>query len=476
MNPHKINLFIIFLITLTFYGYFSRSGDWNINSRLSLVKAIVEERRLTIDSYLSGGFSSGDIAYYNGHFYSDKAIGASLLGALVYLPIYETVGQPLPAQLFVMLLTALAISIPSALLAPMLYSIALRIVKEKWIALLIATFVSLGTPIFPYAGAFYGHSLAAVLAFSVFFLLIEVNQFNAQISHRRLLLSGFLTGYLVLTEYTTIIIAIILIGYFMYIIRTKLTSWDWKAVGLFFAGGAIPLITFISYNWICFGSPLATGYANEYLQDFIELRSEGFLGVGWPNLETLLYITIHPMMGIFIHSPVLLLAIGGFTMMLRERKWRVEFTVVTLMILVYFLAISGSINWWGGDSINVRYLIPVLPFFGVFMIFIPRKYYLLTIGLGLVSFFQMLIASATLYHFFDQYITDILEKGFVFSWKTSLLYRELLPKLLHNRLVFSWGQYLFGLESWYFNFAIPLMAAIVLLTIFYFVNKEKEKP
>jgi hypothetical protein len=475
MSFRKLEQFIIFLIALTFYGYFIRPADWNISSRLGLVKAIVEENRLMIDSYQKGEFPTGDKAFVNGHYYSDKAIGASLLGALVYLPIHGLIRQPFPAQLFIMLVTILTISVPSALLAPLLYTIALRIVKEKWMALTIALCISLGTPIFPYAGAFYGHSLAAVLAFSVFFLWMEVNQFNAQITYGRLFLSGFLIGFMVLTEYTTLIIAIILIGYIIYILRSKQKYWDWKQAGSFFIGGAIPLIIFISYNWICFGSPLAIGYANENLQKFKEVHSEGLMGVGWPNLETLLYMTIHPMQGIFIQAPVLLLTIIGFIMMLRKKNLRAEFAVITSAILIYFLAISGLKIWWGGDAFTVRHLIPILPFFGIFMIFLPRKSYALLIGLGLVSFSQMLIASATLYHFFDQYISETLEQGFVFSWKSSLYYREMWPKLLHHRLTYTWGKYLFGLESWYFNFAIPLITAIVLLIIFYFVGRQEDK-
>jgi hypothetical protein len=475
MSLHKINLFIIFLITLVFYGYFIKPLDWNIASRLALVKAIVEEKRLVIDSYQNSEFNTSDKSYINGHYYTDKAVGASLLGAIAYLPIYQLTGHSLRGELFIMLITVLAISLPCALVAPLLYSIALRVVKEKWFALLIALCISLATPIFPYAGAFYGHSLAAILAFSAFFLWMEVNQFDAQITPGRLLLGGFLIGFMVLTEYPTIIIALILIGYTMYVIRSKQASWDWKTVSLFFAGGTIPLVLFMSYNWICFGSPLITGYSNEYLQKFKEIHSEGLMGIGWPNLETLLYMTIQPMQGIFIQSPVLFLAIGGFFIMLREKKLRAELIVGTLTIVTYFLAISGFKLWWGGDSFTVRHLIPILPFFGIFMVFLPRKYYPLFIILGLASFSQMLVASATVYQFFDQFIRERLERGFFASWKSSLVYRELLPKLLHNRLDFSWGQYLFGLESWYFNLAVPLIAAIVLLIIFYFVNRQEDK-
>ena len=475
LTLHRINLFIIFLIALSFYGYFIRPPDWNVNSRLGLVKAIVEEKRLTIDSYHEGELETYDKAFFNGHYYSDKAIGTSLLGAVVYAPIYLITGRPLPTELFIMLTTVLAVSIPCALLAPLIYSISIRIVKEKWIALSIALLVSLGTPFFPYAGAFYGHSLAGVLAFSVFFLWMEVNQLDAQVTSGRILLSGFLIGCMVLTEYTTLLIAISLIGYMIGIIYVKRISWDWKTICLFLAGGMVPLILLMLYNWLCFGSPLTLGYSNEYLSGFREMHSEGLMGIGWPNFVTLIYMTVHPMMGMFVQSPVLLFFVGGLVVMLRERALRVDLLFLVSTILIYFLAVSGFKLWWGGDSFTVRHLIPILPFFGIFMIFLPRKYHFLFVVTGLISFFQMLAASATNYHPFHEVIVEILKKGFASSWKTSLLYQEVLPDLFHNRLGLTWGKVYFGLDSWYFNLAAPLFVAGLLLILFCLVNRRENK-
>lgn len=183
-------------------------------------------------------------------------------------------------------------------------------------------------------------------------------------------------------------------------------------------------------------------------------------------------MTVSPMMGILFQAPVLLLAIGGFISMQREKKLRLELIVCTLIVLVYLFAISGLKLWWGGDAFTVRHLIPILPFFAVFLMCLPKKYAPLLVGVGLLSVFQMLIAVATVYHPLDDIIRDRLSQGFAASWKTSLLYQELLPKLLRNRLVFTWGHYLFGVDSWYMNLLVPLFAALVLLVIFYFVNRR----
>ena len=462
-------------MVLSFYAAFIRQPDWNINSRLGLVKAIVEEKRLTIDSYHAGEFATEDKAFYDGHYYSDKAPVTSLLGALIYTPIYRSVKQPLPISLFIMLMTTLTISIPCAILAPLLYNTSIRISRDKWFALIAALSIALATPIFPYAGAFYGHSFAAVLAFSVFYLWLDVNQFGASITYLRLFLSGLLLGFMVLTEYTTVLIAAILLGYIIYVLRAKQATWNWNIVGSFLAGGAIPFAVFVIYNQLSFGSPLAIGYANESLVEFKDLHSEGLMGIGWPNLKTLLYMTVHPLMGIFLQAPVLLLSVYGFAMFLRQRKYIAELIVSALIIIVYFLVVSSLKVWWGGNSFTVRYIIPILPFFIMFLVFLPRKYILFMILLGSVSFFNMLIASATTYTALDDIVREHLIQENGLSWKFSLLYQELLPRLLKNRLTLTWGGYIFGLESWYFNLALPLLAGGLLFVLFFLLNRSRKK-
>ena len=57
------------------YAYFYQAGGWNQNSRFALVRAITERHTLAIDTFHE---STGDRAVWRGHYYSDKAPGASL--------------------------------------------------------------------------------------------------------------------------------------------------------------------------------------------------------------------------------------------------------------------------------------------------------------------------------------------------------------------------------------------------------------
>ena len=114
---------LIFLMVVIGYGYFSSERDSNINSRLALVKAIVDEGRFEIDSYHNSELYTTDKSYFNGHYYSDKAIGTAVLGAIAYYPvrwIYVHAGIRLTPRLFREWLTFLAVSLPTALIAPFL--------------------------------------------------------------------------------------------------------------------------------------------------------------------------------------------------------------------------------------------------------------------------------------------------------------------------------------------------------------------
>ena len=66
---------IVAIAVFISYAYFYQAGGWNQNSRFALVRAILERHTLQIDAYAA---HTGDIALKDGHYYSDKAPGASL--------------------------------------------------------------------------------------------------------------------------------------------------------------------------------------------------------------------------------------------------------------------------------------------------------------------------------------------------------------------------------------------------------------
>src|SRR5260370_21349143 len=73
---NRRSAWVLGLALFVSYAYFYQAGGWNQNSRFALVRAILERHTLQIDAYKAHTF---DRALWNGHYYSDKAPGASLL-------------------------------------------------------------------------------------------------------------------------------------------------------------------------------------------------------------------------------------------------------------------------------------------------------------------------------------------------------------------------------------------------------------
>src|SRR5579884_1302484 len=117
---------LLLLAVLVFsYAYFYQGGGWNQNSRFDLVRAILDEHTLRIDAYQS---NTEDKAFFQGHFYSDKAPG-QVLFALPFVaisrPALRALGidphspRGLVAQSYIA--TLFSSAIPMALAACVLY-------------------------------------------------------------------------------------------------------------------------------------------------------------------------------------------------------------------------------------------------------------------------------------------------------------------------------------------------------------------
>jgi hypothetical protein len=71
----------LFLLVFGVYAYFYQAGGWNQNSRFDLTRAIVEHHTIAIDAFAD---NTGDKAQREGHWFSDKAPGLSLLAVPPY--------------------------------------------------------------------------------------------------------------------------------------------------------------------------------------------------------------------------------------------------------------------------------------------------------------------------------------------------------------------------------------------------------
>jgi hypothetical protein len=467
---------LVFVLLAFMYGYYYQDPQANGNSRLDLTFAIVQQGRLTIDSYYdTAGTNTIDRAFVNGHNYSDKAIGTSILGVLFYAPMYllmKLTGHQLSLLHIKYILTVLVVALPSAFAGSLVYVLCETISGSRLRAYLATLAVALGTMVLPFSAIFFGHQLAAALLFIAFFLIFNLKlKPDLRQKPAYLFLIGFLLGAAFLTEYTTAMIILPLGVYYCYLLREKL-SWHWLRTTILppVLGAAIPAVILLVYNTLAFGNPFTIGYerlGNQYQAGM----AQGFLGIGLPRLEVLFYLTFHPADGLFWQSPVLLMAVVGFFFLWRDKRFRPEGIIVLIAFFSLLLINAGYFMWWGGWSFGPRHLIPMLLFLAIPLVLVPRRLVPLVIILAVISIAQMLIpiAGSTLAP--DTYFQQNAHLPF-FGYSSIWSYSW--QQLLDGNFAYTLGGKLLGLRNW-MNLLLNVIAILAVTAIFVITDRPLRK-
>ena len=287
LDPRIRREIIVALALLFCYGFLRQVPAWNGYSRYDLVRALVEDGTTRIDRLQE---NTGDKAFYDGHYYSDKTPGTALLGVPVYwlLTLTSTgsgAGTPDPLTA-VQALAFVESGIPTVLVVLLLLRLLRPTVGEGW-ALLISLGYGLGSIAFPFATMFFGHAASAFFLFAAFYLLWR---WHADRGAWRPALAGFLAGWAVIVELSTMLGVLVLLAYALrdsHQTGRRLLQVNWHAPALMVAGAMLPAALFLAYNWVSFGGPFRLGYTNLAAGGFAEGMSRGILGVTWPRPEVL---------------------------------------------------------------------------------------------------------------------------------------------------------------------------------------------
>jgi hypothetical protein len=358
------------------------------------------------------------------------------------------------------------IGLPSAITGCLLYILCETISKSKMKAYVATLSVMLGTMCLPFSAIFFGHQLAGALLFSSFFLIFQLRlKPNIKNNHFYLFWIGFLLGCAFLVEYTTLVVILPLVIYCVYMLWEKKSPvHSLKKLILPTLGGLIPLAILMIYNLRIFGSPFTIGY--EHLgNEFQASMSQGLMGINWPRLFVLYYLTFHPAQGLFWQSPVLLMGFVGIYYMLIDKQYRIEALVIVLSSVLYILLNSGYFMWWGGASFGPRHLIPMLPFLAIPLVFVPRRLFPLVIILGIISIAQMFIPLAGFIQVPDDIFPNIGSLG-TFAYST--IYSYCLPQLFKGYFAYNLGEKILGLKSW--MILVPNLLAILVTTGVFFLD------
>ena len=386
-------------------GYFLRlPRNPNENSRMSPVLAAFWHRTLRIDAYQEAGpLRTIDRSVREGHYYSDKAPGSSLLAAVGYAPLYafeQLTGREASylARKFAMTLSA--VTIPVALALSALFSMASAAVGPRRGAAAVTAGL-LGTPLLPFGSVLFGHALAGALLFLAFALVRRAALGGQRPAWRDLVGVGALLGLCAATEYTTVPACLLVCAYGLVVLRRRgelgrLRTWAGPLLGSLPFGLLLGL-----YSWRCFGSPWSLGYENLADPAFRSLHARGLVGITWPRPVVAYYLTVHPARGLLASAPILLLSVLGGWAMCRRSEWRAE-AILCGAVFLSLLAINAGFGmWWGGFSYTARHLLPAVPFLVLPLAFLPGRWAVAAVPLFLVSALQSLCAA-----FGDPLISD----------------------------------------------------------------------
>ena len=384
--------YIVFALLFLSASYFYQGSGHNEAARMDATRALIEHGRFWIDDYV---YNSADIIkYQDGHFYSGKAPGNSLLAIPVYgaanlalssLPISEAYRL----HWVTYVVTVATVAFFFALAGALVFQMLLRLRETPHVALMITLAVSLGTISFPFATLFMSHSLTAALLMIAFysicatrFPLPEDQKRPGKWLEARTLLGGWAASFAVTTEYPAAALAL-LIGLYalmVWIPPKKYRLLLWFAVGLVI--GIVPLFV---YNWMAFQNLFYVPY-EAYAHNpgaAFAAHKKGLLGLRLPFLDpeatpifwnNLLEITVRSKRGILWFSPVLLLVVPGFILAFlknyRSSPLRLEY-LLSFFCLLGAIVINSSygdsiVYWGGGASFGPRHLTMALP-----LLFLP---------------------------------------------------------------------------------------------------------
>lgn len=371
------------------YATMVQSFSWNQTSHYALIRSL-DSDRANIDPFQG---TTGDKAYYRGHWFSARAPGLALYALPFYRVLVDT-GVPdwanhhaAPAQrrgdAMIWAIGLWGNVLPGLILVLLVFGLAERL--EPGLGGIAALAVGLGTLVLPFSTLLFSHVFTATLGIGAFALLAR-----ERAGPPRLWLlgaAGLLMGYAITSEYPLLFVAVVL-GLFL-VSRPDARRLGPTALraGAYVAGGAVGVVPLLLFNHFAFGSWTHIAYAD------IPRQKAGFFGIGSPSIPTALTL-LFDSRGMLTLAPVLVPALAGLVLLYRRGR-RAEALVITAIVVVYVTYNSGYYLPFGGGSPGPRFLITILPFLGLPLALAFRRWPGPTIALAAASAATMLTATST---------------------------------------------------------------------------------
>jgi len=328
-------LFSLYL--LTFSGVYHSSDEM---SMLAVTDSLARRGAWDIELLRWMGEQQGSFGP-DGHLYSRKGIGTTLAA----LP---QTWLALQSRLLPNVQTAMLTNgVVTALTGMLVYLLLRRLRYSDAVSLVTALAFGLGTMAWPYARYLFSESLAGLgLMVSAYFLV----RFRDEQDLASAWWAGAGLGIALLARLNNAIAAPFLgLLLLVYLYRQHSRNWKmWLAPVILFG---LPVLLSLGitgwYNWLRFGSPLATGY----------LPQESF---ATPFFEGLYGLTFSPGKGIFWYNPILFVALIAWPAL--YRRHRAEALLAAALVVSNLAFYAPWYLWWAGHAWGPRFLVTILPF------------------------------------------------------------------------------------------------------------------
>ena len=345
------------------YAYFYQAGGWNQNSRFALVRAVLEQHTLRIDDYQ---LHTGDKAIWQGHYYSDKPPGTSLMvlpPVAAARAISRAAGVD-PGSFPGIAWTSYIAAVFSAGLFTVVAGLMVFFVAIRWgfstgAALFASAAYGLAGPAWSYATLFMSHGVTAGCLMTAFYAAFTIPDRRPDRRAVWAILLGLSAGWAVVTEFQAAIPAAVICLAALLRVRRLAPGEVVRVAASVAAGGAVCASVLVAYNTLAFGSPFHLGYSSE--EGFEHLRT-GFFGITYPRWWRMRELLIGEYRGILPAAPLVAAAPIGLLWLAADERRRGA-ALVALGVAVYYFVLNASYYYWeGGWAYAPRQVTPGLPF------------------------------------------------------------------------------------------------------------------
>ncbi len=349
---------------------------WNDESRMATIQALVESHTFIIDH--TQFVSTGDKVFIDGHFYSEKPPLPSILGAIVYFPLYH-LGLKLHGgrSLSYYFITLLTVSL-LWLLGTLAFFRSMEFTGlDAERRMLAAIALGLGTVYLSWSTTFNNHEIAAsFLAIGFSFLLKAKYENNA---NRDLALAGTFLSLAGAADMPTGIFFVVFLAdvlrdsslrhrVLFYVLPLLVTVLPTLAINYSIHRNFMPVQIYRSY----FEYPGSPWIGSDELSGMI--TNDPAFSAKYA------FMTLFGPKGFLIYNPLLFIAAWGVIAAIRKQdRFFWEAILITGGSAVFLLYYWSTTDNFAGWSYSIRWFVPLLPLLMFFiypwlLAFDQRKY------------------------------------------------------------------------------------------------------